>query len=355
MRSSCLQRRPHPGAAGFGEDVLELGELLVGAAHQQVPPSRLAVEGDLGNPQRLRHGTCAVVRRTLPGVLVDDQVVVLDGGQHPVPRRVVERFQPSAVGRDERQQHAAAQPRLGDELDVFDGFVQVVGQDQADARTAVGILRAEVLQPAIVGADAGQGQLKAVRRGRLGGDHALGVERRHRVREHHLADHALAVLVAGANLVVPVAHLLLAVVLLGGIAVAAPPVVEALPVAGVQVLAVLRVAAPGVGVGGDQKIGVVAHAVFLKAVFRGVSIAGQGRIGHFTWNASSWTSMDFHQLQVSQRREHSSSPIEGKMPSLRDPARFRRMPTERGRPALGRCEAPFLHRAARGQDVGPSG
>src|SRR5579863_6295736 len=128
-------------------------------------------------------------------MLIHDEAMVLYGSEHPVPRRMVERLQPVGVRRDERQQDAAAQPRLGDELDILEGLVEVVRQDQSNPGAANWILRTEVLQPAIVGTDTGQAPLVVFRLRRMGRDNALPIERRHGVREYHFADDSLAVLV----------------------------------------------------------------------------------------------------------------------------------------------------------------
>ena len=89
-------------------------------------------------------------------MLIDDQVVILYRRQHLVPGWIEKRFQPGAVRRYQRQQHPAPQSGFGDELDVFDGFVQVVRQDEPDACTTVRVFGAEILQPAIVRADPGE-------------------------------------------------------------------------------------------------------------------------------------------------------------------------------------------------------
>ena len=219
----------------------------------------LAVEGHLGDPQGLGHRAAAVVGQALPGVLVHHQAAILDSGVQRFPVGVVQGLEPGAVLGHQWQQHAAAQARLGDPLHVPDGLVDIVGQDQADTGAAVRVLGAEIHQPAVVGANTRQGALIVLRARRLGGDDALGKKRRYGVGVDHLPHHPLAVLVSAADLQVPVAQFLAAVVLLGGVAIAAAPLVEGLPPLGVQVLAVLGVAAAGVGVGGDQDVGFGAH------------------------------------------------------------------------------------------------
>ncbi len=105
-----IEHRRNPGAAGLGQDMFELRELLVHAAHHEVPVAGLTVEGHVLDPDRFCHRALAVLRQALAGMLIDDQTMVLDGSIYPVPRRVVERLQPCGVGRDERQENAAAQP-----------------------------------------------------------------------------------------------------------------------------------------------------------------------------------------------------------------------------------------------------
>ncbi len=161
-------------------------------------------------------------------MLIEDEAMILDSSEHAVPRRMVQRLQPVGVRRDERQEDAAAQPRLGDELDILDRLVEVVRQDQSNPGAAHRVLGAEIFQPSIVGADAGEALLVVFRLRRMGRDDALAIERRHGVGEHHFADDALAVLVLVADAVVPVAHLLGAVVLLGRVLVSATPFVERL-------------------------------------------------------------------------------------------------------------------------------
>ena len=201
-------------------------------------------------------------------MLIDHEAVVLDSGKHPVPLRMVERLQPVGVGRDKWQQNAAAQARLGDELDILDRLVEVVGQDQSDAGAAHWIFGAEILQPAIVRADAGQALLVVFRLRRMGGDDALAIERRHGVGEHNFADDALAVLILVADAVIPVAHLLAAVVLLRRVLVAAAPFVKCLAPLRIEVFAVLSMAAAAVGVGGDKDIRLLIHVGLPKGSAR---------------------------------------------------------------------------------------
>ena len=68
-----------------------------------------------------------------------------------------------------------------------------------------GYSRAEVDQPAVVGADPGEPVLVVLGRRRRREQHEAREERRHGVREDHLADDAVVLLVVPAALAVPVA------------------------------------------------------------------------------------------------------------------------------------------------------
>jgi len=92
-------------------------------------------------------------------------------------------------------------------------------------------------------------------------------ERRHGVWINDFADYALAVLIVAANVEIPIAQFLAAVMLLRRIFVNAAPLVETIAVFGIEIFAVLRVAGAGVGIGGDQQIGFVAHACFSQRIF----------------------------------------------------------------------------------------
>ena len=89
--------------------------------------------------------------------------------------------------------------------------------------------------------------------------HEAREERRHGVREDHLADDAVGVLLAVAHLVVPVAQPTVVArrEVLVGVAVLVAPRVEVVEVLLLEVLAVLRVAPTGVGVGRDDRVAVV--------------------------------------------------------------------------------------------------
>jgi hypothetical protein len=87
-------------------------------------------------------------------VLVQHHVVVLTRRVEAIHVGREQRRDVRAVGRHVRQQHAAAQPVLGDPLDVADRLVDVVQVDEPDPGAPLGRLGAEVDQPAVVRADA---------------------------------------------------------------------------------------------------------------------------------------------------------------------------------------------------------
>src|SRR5208282_5775324 len=246
-------------AAGLSQNIFQLRELLIDARHQQMPEAGLTVEGHVLDPDRFRHDALAVVRNALPRMLIEHEAMVLDGGKHAVPRWMVERLQPVGVGRDERQENAAAQARLRDELDILDRFVEVIGQDQSNPGASNWILGAEILQPAIVRTDAGLASLIIFRLRRMRGDDTLAIERRHRVGERHFADDSLAVLILVADAVIPVAHLLGAVMLLRRVLVPAAPFVKRLAPLGIKVFAIPGMTGARVSVCGDEYVRFLAH------------------------------------------------------------------------------------------------
>ena len=141
----------------------------------------------------------------------------------------------------------------------FDRLVEVVGEDESNAGTPHRVLSAEVLQPAIMGTDASQASLIVLRFRRMSSDDAFTIERRHCIREHHLAHYPLAILVPVADAVIPVAHLLGAIMLLGRILVSATPFVECLAPYGIEILPILGVTAASMSVRGDQYVGLLSH------------------------------------------------------------------------------------------------
>ena len=139
-------------------------------------------------------------------------------------------------------------------FDVLNGVIDVVEEHLADAGPALGELLAEVGQPAVVGLDAGVPMLVVLGLGRRGEEHEPGKERGHRVREDDLADHAVLLLLAVAHLVVPVAEAPGVAEVLERVLVLGPPGVEVLEILGIEILPVGGVAAPGVAVGGDDRV-----------------------------------------------------------------------------------------------------
>ena len=228
----------------------------------------------------------AVVGRALSRVVGDRNAELLARPPHRVEGRVVEGRDVRHVVGTARQQHAAAQPVLGDPVDVGDGVIDVIQEDLPDAGAPVGRDRAEVGEPAVVRPDAGQAQLVLLGRRRTG-DHGTGrEERRHRVREDHLADDTVGLELAEAALVVPVARAQVAVEILVRVLVAVAPRVELVAVLRVEVLAVLLVAAAGVGVGRDQRVAIGAshlarHASLSRLNTR--SAFSRRNFGH-TWS-----------------------------------------------------------------------
>ena len=112
-------------------------------------------------------------------------------------------------------------------------------------------------QPPVVGPDAGQAMLVVLRFGRRSEQHEAREERRHRVGEHHLADHAVGFLLRIAHLVVPVAEPAAVSEVAKRVLVPASPCVEVLEIVRIEILAVHRVAATGVTVGGDDGVAVL--------------------------------------------------------------------------------------------------
>ena len=162
-------------------------------------------------------------------MLVHHQAAVLDSRIERLPILVVKRFQPGAVFRNQRQQNAPAQTRLGNPLHILDRLLNVIGQYQPHSGAAVRVLVAKILEPAIVSTNARQGSLIVLRAWRLAGNNTFGKERRYCVRVNHLSYYSLTVLVPASNFEVPVAQLLARVVLLRRVAVTTAPLIESLP------------------------------------------------------------------------------------------------------------------------------
>ncbi len=155
-------------------------------------------------------------------------------------------------------EHAAAQAVLLAPLHVGDRVVDVVQEDLADPRAGLGLLRAVVGEPAVVRLHARVAVLVLLRARRLGEEHEAREERRHGVGEDDLTDDAVVVELLVAQLGVPVAGAELGVLeVLVRVLVLVAPGVEVVAVLGVEELSVLRVAATGVAVGGDDDVVVV--------------------------------------------------------------------------------------------------
>ena len=143
-------------------------------------------------------------------------------------------------------------------LDVGDRVVDVVQEDLADARALVRLLGHEIDHPPVMGPDTCVAQLVLLRGGRLREQDEAREEGRHGVREDHLGDHAVSLHVGVAALGVPVADAEIGVLqILERVLVLVPPRVELGDVLGIEVLPVLRMAATGVGVGGDDDVAII--------------------------------------------------------------------------------------------------
>jgi hypothetical protein len=123
----------------------------------------------------------------------------------PVVLGVVKRLDVVDVGRDGRDQHAAAQPVLLDPVDVGDRVVDVVEEDLSDPGAPVGLAGAEVGEPPVVRANAREPVLVLVGLRRPREQHEVREERGNRVREHDFTDDAVLLEITNAPVVVPVA------------------------------------------------------------------------------------------------------------------------------------------------------
>src|SRR5260221_12707286 len=95
---------------------------------------------------------------------------------------------------------------LPDPCRVLDRVVDVVKEYLPDPGAALGEPAAEILEPAVVGLDAGAAALVLVRLRRAREQDEAREERRDRVREDDLPHKTLAVLLPGAHLLLPVAE-----------------------------------------------------------------------------------------------------------------------------------------------------
>ena len=210
--------------------------------------------------QDRRRREVGIRRRPDATVGLDRDVEVLADRPEPVVLGIVQGADVLVrVGRHRLDEHAAPQAVLLDPPDVVDGVVDVVHEDLADAGAPLGEPVAEVDQPAVVRADARQPVLVVLGLRRRREQDEAGEERGHGVREDHLTDHTVGVLLAVAHLVVPVAQptvrarreVLVRVGVLGA------PRVEVVEVLLLEELAVLRVAPTGVAVGRDDRVAVL--------------------------------------------------------------------------------------------------
>src|SRR6478735_6378716 len=144
---------------------------------------------------------------------------------------------------------------LLDPLRVLDCVVDVVEEDLPDAGTPLGVQRAEVDHPAVVGLDAGAPVRVVLVLRRRREQHEAREERRHGVGEDHLADDAAGPLVGVATLVVPIAHPQARVAqVLPRVLVLLAPRVEVGDVLLCEVLAVRLVVGAGVRVSRDERV-----------------------------------------------------------------------------------------------------
>jgi hypothetical protein len=198
------QQARRPRAARLCEDETQLREALEHGAEDQLAIAALHEERHLEHPHHLAAGRFAVARAALTRVLIDHQAVILDRRPQAVVVRRVELREVDVVERGQRQQHAAAQPVLGDPFHVRDCVVEVVQVDQPDARAATGLLGAEVGEPAVVSLDALPAEaVFLLRPRRQRGDDARRVEGWDRVREHDLSRDAFGVHVPNTGVALP--------------------------------------------------------------------------------------------------------------------------------------------------------
>jgi hypothetical protein len=255
VRVEAFEQRRHPGTPGLGEHHLEAGEPLEDAREDQLHQGAFGVERHLVDVEQHRHRVGAVVRVARAAVDVDRHLEVLQHLPQGVVAAVVQRLHPLDVRGDVGQQDAAAQAVLLDPAHVGDRIVDIVEEDLADAGTALGKLVAPIDQPAVVGRHPGMAVAVLLVGRRLGEQHEAGEERRDGVGEHHLGGDAVCLLLGVAHLVVPVAQLPLVAQVLVRVLVLAAPGVKVRNELGVEVLPIGLVAAAGVTVGRNDRVG----------------------------------------------------------------------------------------------------
>ena len=257
------QQWQSPGTAGFCQHIFQLWKLLKHATHNQMAEPGLAVVSHLGHPKRFPHHGITVVWGTLSGMLIHDQVVIFDGGEYSIPCRIKQGFEPGTIRWNKWQHHTTTQTGFGDEFNIPDGFIKVVGQDQPDPGTTVRIFGTKILEPSIVRPNSCQCQLIIFRSGWSSGDDTLPEKRGHCIWKNNFANDTLTVLVIRADIQVPVAHLLAAIVCLGWVFISAPPLVKSFTVFWFKVFAILFMTATCMGVSRDKKIRIVIHCWLL--------------------------------------------------------------------------------------------
>ena len=193
----------------------------------------------------------------LSGVVVHGHVEVFARGPDGLVVGRIERWEPR-VGRDAREQDPAEQVRVTRSLDLFDCVVDVGEEDLGDPGAPARCARAEVGEPTVVGAEAGDAVLVVVAvRGLAGREQPGGEERRDRVREEHLGDDAVVLQLPGTTVGVPVARRGLAAEVVERVHVRARPLVELVEPPLLEVVAVLVHLGAGVPVGRDHDVAVV--------------------------------------------------------------------------------------------------
>ncbi len=244
----------HPARSLLGEHQCEAGEAFEHSRHREVPQRPVGPESGLHHEhddgaRHLRQlgnaGAARVMRHRNAALLTDlPDRVVLRGEQRLDPRR---------VGGHAGEENAA-QAVLVTPDDVLHRLVDVVEEDLGLAGPSRRCFRAEVGEPAVVGADAREASREFLGR-RRGRDHRTGrEERRDRVREDDLRDDTFGLLVGDASLAVPVPGAPVALEITERVRVLAAPRVELVAPLGREVLAVLRVRCTGVTIGRDDDV-----------------------------------------------------------------------------------------------------
>ena len=259
LRVEHREHRRHPSRRLLGEGEPQTGVAREHVAEEQVPEDAVRVPAQLDDEHR---GCCRVateVGRGLSGVVVDRHVEVFARGPDRLVLGCIEGWK-TRIGRHPREQDAPEQVGTPRTLDLLDRVVDVVEEDLCDPRPAAGRLGAEVGEPPVVGLDPGEAVVVVVttdglvRRQETGGE-----ERRDRVREQHLGDHAVVLELLGTTLRVPVAVGLRTAQIVERVLVRRRPVVELVVPLHFEVLAVVEHRRAGMTVGRDHDVTVVAE------------------------------------------------------------------------------------------------